>query len=343
MKPFFLSAAICLMSSSAFATLASDVEALTGGHTRVVWVEHMTGASSDWDAVSGDFSIMGFDTRTGAITTIVPGPAGVHNPQFTPDGNQVVYTDIVNSRKAWIVNFDGTGKRELVNAYVYKVWRDPGTQKVWLYLGDCYMHSDRSTQPNASSLAYGLKRAPLDDPSKIEVVFANKSIDWRFSLSRDGLYAAVGNPWPYIGIMDMKTGNVTRIFEGCNQQIAPDDSYRMYGMDGGHHDYFNLGIKGAGPVERWSVEFASPTWSTMPPTSKTGEQAWAPRLSYNNAEIMTANSGISVGDIYIAKFNADISGITKKIRITTPNGKQKTSALAWISEGPASSSSSKKN
>lgn len=339
MKPFFLSAAIFIMASSAFASLGSDVEALTGGHTKVVYVEQTANAApgEGWDAEFALYSLMGYDTRTGANTTILPGPACYSNPQFTPDGNQVIYSDVQNTKRPWIVNWDGTGKRELeglAGAFVFCAWKDPLTQKIWLYLGDNYMHGEGSPK-NASYWEYGLKRAPLDDPSKIETIFHSVSTnpnrtdyDWRLRLSRDGLYAGVANPWPNIGILDMKTGLVTQFARGCNQNIAPDNSYRMFNYEYSHAEIEMWGPKGAGPKTIIKTDFG-------------GGESWAPRFSYNKAEIFTCNSPIKIGDIYIAKFNASFTGFTNHIRITTPNGKQKTSALAWVAEGPTSSSSSK--
>ncbi len=101
---------------------------------RVVWVQDM-GDGRDVFAQGGNLRLMGLDTGDGQGERVILGTVGNYaKPLITPRGDRVVYTDR-SKKKVYVVNWDGSGLRELFGGVGLALWRDPRDGREWIYYG----------------------------------------------------------------------------------------------------------------------------------------------------------------------------------------------------------------
>ena len=107
---------------------------IDNARTRVVWVQDM-GDGSDVDAQGSNLRLMGLDSEDGKGERAILGTLKNYaKPLMTPSGNRVVYSDRIR-KKIYVVNWDGSGLRELVGGFGLAVWRDPRDGREWIYYG----------------------------------------------------------------------------------------------------------------------------------------------------------------------------------------------------------------
>ena len=139
--------------------LSKRIEALTGAHTRIVWSAHVDEKpdKSDKHGNGSRHQIWGIDTRDGAgIRRIVDKVANYTRPMLTPDGRRIVYTDKRPSKKSaskgtrnhrpscYVMNFDGSNRKALTEAYADDVWADPEAGTFWVYACEKFKKGDGS-------------------------------------------------------------------------------------------------------------------------------------------------------------------------------------------------------
>ena len=114
-----------VFACAAQADVASEVRALTGAHTRVVWIQD-AGPTACVFSEKPTLRLMGFDTDDDkGERRILPAIDSYVKPLITADGKQVVFGNNVD-HKIYAVNWDGTGLRAVVeNADFEDVWTDP--------------------------------------------------------------------------------------------------------------------------------------------------------------------------------------------------------------------------
>ena len=174
-----------------------ELDALTDfvGASRVkaVWVKQQKDGGLDQHAAGKSHKIMALDTAGGGAERELVGKVGSYSrPLFTPDGERVVFSTKAGEKdargvrsyrpKCFVVNFDGSGLKELGKGYAECVWRDPADGRLWVYVGVDFKDSDTVVMEGAR-----LERFPLDDPTKRELVWDKTPVGAEgFSLSRDG-------------------------------------------------------------------------------------------------------------------------------------------------------------
>src|SRR5579871_4422345 len=120
-------------NSVACADAARDLEALTGAHTRVVWVQDQSASNGDTLALGRELKLMAFDSQDGrGERALLNDVQNYAKPLLTPDGKRIVYSDRY-SKEVFVVNWDGTGKRRLGTGYAVEVWTDRETGTTWVY------------------------------------------------------------------------------------------------------------------------------------------------------------------------------------------------------------------
>ena len=101
---------------------------------RIVWVQDM-GDGRDRFAKGSNLRLMGMDTGDGQVERVILGTLGNYSkPLITPRGDRVVYTDRLR-KKVYIVNWNGSGLRELFGGIGLAVWKDPRDGREWIYYG----------------------------------------------------------------------------------------------------------------------------------------------------------------------------------------------------------------
>ena len=109
----------------------AEVHALTGTHTRVVWVQS---DDNDPRAAGDRLILMGFDSDDGGGERVVLAERDSYvKPLLTPRGDRIVFSTraIPGPPEVFIVNWDGTGLRKLADGFALDLWKDPDNGSEW--------------------------------------------------------------------------------------------------------------------------------------------------------------------------------------------------------------------
>jgi hypothetical protein len=284
----------------------SPIEALTGGHTRVVWVQDV-GRGDDFYAHGDQLRLMGFDSRDGrGERALLPETGQYSKPLITPDGSRVVYCDGKTDR-VFLLDWEGNEPQPLTTGRTLATWRDPETGRDWLYVG-------RDRQGQKSDNSHGrVVRLPLDDPDSEEPVWNTLPVNENnFQLSADGTRASI-NTTQGIGLADLTTGDWQRYGGGCWTSLAPDNSYLLWMFEGNHRQVTMVRPDGTPP---WSVVINGGP-------GVDGHRVFHPRWA-NHPRFLAVTGpfpdGVRRGgqgvEIYLGRFSPDFTAVEDWIRIS---------------------------
>jgi hypothetical protein len=315
--------------------LADDVgtliEAQTGAHTRVVWVQDQSRAQNDTLARGNHLLLMGLDSRDGkGERPIFKNSRNYVKPLLTPSGDRIVYSDHSQDR-VLVVDWDGNNRRTLCTGFALEVWRDPADGTQWVYVAiragtlDDYVYRD-------------VFRIQLDNPKVREPIWSATLISPdNFQLSADGLKVAGEFPWPNSGVADLAARTWDKRSTGCWATMAPDNSYVCSIFDGPHR---NLQVHSADGSKSWKVNVA-------PVDLFWGFEVFHPRWS-NHVQFMALTgpykvrgpvNEISGGgpevEVYLAKFSEDFERIESWVQVTN-NQRADFYPDIWIADGDQS-------
>lgn len=257
-----------------------EVEAFTGAHTRLVWVEFTKAGSSDSFATSEGLVLLGLDTRDGLGERVIQSkPGNYSRPILSCEGDCILWTDKNTVRKGgkkhykpviYLTGWKGGKPIRLADGYAVDCWRDPATKIEYVY-------AVQNLKPTKGLALEGarLVRFPLNEPEKIEVVYDDTPITPdNVQLSRDGTRASGQFPWPHAGVLRLTDGKWTakKFTIGCWSSLAPDNSGVAWSFDGRHKSVAMFADDGA---KNWVVkfdtvpggaglEFYHPRWSNHP-------------------------------------------------------------------------------
>ncbi len=291
------------------AAVDDETRALTGAHTRAVWVQH---DGSDPFAQGTGLVVMGYDTDDGrGERALVGQPGNYAKPLFTSDGQRVVYSTVREGEdgEVFVVNFDGTGARSLGAGFGLHVRPDADGGGDWLYIGTA--HRD---------FHYGVvSRTRLDAPGQREVVWDKTRVNRdTFQVSRDGTLAGGLFPWPEAGVADLRAGTWQRLGDGCWTAICQVGPPLFWYFDGAHR---NLTIVDVPTERRWMVpintapgfsnpEVYHPRWTNHP-------RFIALSGPYDQGGGNQVRSGGAQVEIHLGRFSADFTRIEAWARVTT--------------------------
>jgi fibronectin type 3 domain-containing protein len=284
---------------------------LGSARTRVVWVQDM-GEGRDVDTQGGNLRLMGLDTGDGRGERVILGTLKNYaKPLITPRGDRVVYSDRIR-KKINVVNWDGSGLRELFGGFGLAVWRDPRDGREWIYYGSEEMRNGGAHCP-------AVYRTLLDNPGAGELVWNRTpvSVD-SFQLSADGRMAGGNFPWPIAGVAELPNRSLTNLGSGCWTALAPDNSYAFWVFDSPHRNLFIDDI--SGEQGRWvningapgidGYEVYHPRWSNHPRM-----MAMTGPYKVDSGANRIAGGGREV-EIYVGRFNANYTAIESWWRVT---------------------------
>ena len=298
---------------------AADILRVTGGaHVRVVWCRSVVAGQGDVDATKPVFSLVVFDTASGAERVLVGGPRSCANPLITGDGSGVVFSEIDNQLgKVWAVDWDGSNLREVCAGFAPGIWRDPATGVQWILVGNNYA---QGTNTNQSTV--GVDRVRLDDPSVRQAFWNSTHVEQRAFVSRDGTRMGSGFPWNHQGVANLVTGQWQEYGQGCNPSIAPDNSYRFFYMVGSHTEII---MYDAGAANR----------RVIPVNYKPGGMFWNPKWT-NHVRFLTVAGPFSNGfnnapgsHIHIGRFDEAFAKVEEWAQVSDGPVRD-THGYAWI-------------
>ena len=297
----FLPLAQAVQKSATHSSLPKGM--LDGYRLRLVWVQEM-GEGSDPFATGGNLRLMGMDTLDGQGERVILGQVGNYaKPLLTPRGDRVVYTDRLR-KKVHIVNWNGSGLRELFGGFALTLWQDPRDGREWIYYGL------EETKEEHCPAVY---RTPLDNPGPGELVW-NKtpvSVD-SFQLSADGRMAGGNFPWPEGGVAHLPNQALKIYAKGCWPALATVKGKPLYWIfDGAHRNLTMVNLENR---KKRQINISSASGIQ-------GHEVYHPRWS-NDPRIMAMTGPYKIGsganriagggrevEIYIGRFNADFSAM----------------------------------
>jgi hypothetical protein len=295
------------------ATRDREVEKLTGAHTRVVWQRDVMGGRR-LDGYGESFVLMGYDSRDGRGLRPILGETGSYmRPLITPDGERVVFTDS-SSGMICVVNWDGSGRRDVASGVAGALWRDPKTGETWVY--------GKEERFGEAFVPAPIVRFRLDDPETKETLWTKTpthiTMPGSLHVSADGKKIAANMPWPVSGVAILPDGVWANNANGCWPGLAPDHSYLSWTFDGRHrnllmHDLFNN--------RNWKVDI-----SKAPGVDN--YEVYHPRWS-NHAQFMVMTGPYSIGkgnnrlggggpqvDIHIGRFSRDFATVEAWVNVS---------------------------
>lgn len=211
--------------------VAVQLRTFTEAPARLTWIRQVEGNGNDPFCWGSQLVVMGLDTEDGRGERQITGEvANYHRPMLSPDGKHVVFSRL-QTREAFVVNWEGGEPRCLGEGYAAAVWQDPATGTTWVYL------ADNGKEGWEFHNARALYRVRMEDPSIRERVWdrAPFTID-NLQLSADGTRFCAQFPHPRAGFADLLQQSWIALGRGCWTSMAPDNSYLVWIFDGPHRN-----------------------------------------------------------------------------------------------------------
>ncbi len=273
-------------------------------------------------------AIVTFDTEGATKRTLYSGPVGERSwPIITPDGSKVLFaiTDAKSeggpgAGKIYALDWNAPEGATPVGIGegmgVLALWRDPAGE-TWAYI---------STRRGSDKRLSGIERFPLSNPSKRSLVWDKTDTDAPLSLSADGRFVATQIQWPNTGIFTYPNGSAfIGEMRGCNSNISPDNSYRMF--------HVNFDHKGIYLYDRLYKD--EPKSSRFLPLLVDRQKVDRARIS-NRPDFFTFFGPMGdkeYGDSFFAKFGQNFENIEGEVRLTVNGKGHSTLPYAWVDPG----------
>jgi hypothetical protein len=290
----------------------SELRALTGAHTRVVWVQ---GDGTDPDAGGDQLILMGFDSEDGRGERVILGDRRSRTmPRLTPRGDRIVFSSriVPGPSEIFLVNFDGTGFRKLADGFAMALWQNPVDGTEWVYAGTDNKQWDFQT----------VTRFPIDDPARRELVWNSTMVSMEgFGVSPDGRLLGGQFPWPGNGVADVAAKTWSKLGEGCYTSLAFARGPLFWYFDGAHRNVTMVDVDAG---TRWVVnlnnvpgfdgaEVSHPRWTNHPRfMTLTGP--------YNQGGPNQSRTGGKQTEVYVGRFSPDFAKIEAWGRVTNNEG-----------------------
>jgi hypothetical protein len=289
-----------------------EVRALTGAHTRVVWVQ---GDGTDPRASGDQLSLMGIDSDDGkGERVLLEERRSYVKPLFTPRGDRIVFSSRVTPGppEIFVVNWDGSGLRKVADGFALDVWESPIDGSAWVYAGT----------ENLNWNFARVTRFPIEAPDRRELVWDKTMVSMdTFEVSADGRHAGGLFQWPEAGIAELPNKSVTKLGEGCWTSLTNARGPLFWYFDGAHR---NVTMVEVNTRKRWVVNL-----NNAPGFD--GAEVFHPRWSnhsrfltisgpYNQGGVNQARTGGKQVEVYLGRFSADYSAVEKWARVTTNSG-----------------------
>lgn len=298
----------CSGGADASAGPGAELRALTGAHTRVVWVQ---GDGTDPDAGGDQLVLMGFDSEDGASERVILGERRSRTmPRLTPRGNRIVFSSriVPGPPEIFVVNWEGTGLRKLADGFAMALWENPADGSEWVYAGTENKQWDFAT----------VTRFPIDAPARRELVWNATLVSMEgFGVTPDGRHLGGMFPWPSAGVADVANKTWRKLGEGCYTSLCYARGQLFWYFDGAHRNVTMVDVDSGA---RWMVnlnnapgfeaaEVSHPRWTNHPRfLTITGP--------YNQGGPNQSRTGGKQTEVYVGRFSADFSKVEAWARVT---------------------------
>jgi hypothetical protein len=292
---------------------------LTGGQrVKVVWNQ--------------DNHVKYYDTQAG-VTEQLPLPAGGSAPLISVDGRRVFISagQAPDERAVYMYDTEAKTVTELAKGpgtNLLAVWRDPATGKDWVYVNSTGDHGEQWNQARGGAI----QRFRVDQPETRELVWDRTSTHIWLFLSADGTRACFEPAWGNIGQLtfaftedgqvDQDQSEYKQFGGGCFPSMAPDNSYRLFRLDGDHHAITMHDADGA------NARKIPVSW--MPGVQESGKNTWLTRWSTHPRYMTLVAPAGGEARIWMGRFDEDFTKIEEWVPVTKEGGSQCWQSQAWV-------------
>ncbi len=124
-----------------------------------------------------------YDLATNSITPLTtPGP--VSGPKWSPNGAQIVFSEVIPPREVYLINANGTGLTSLSNDPLADdfgpVWHPSGNQIAWVKNGNILVYSLTTNTQNLLTSS-GNANSPAFSPNGLFLVYVENGDIWRLT------------------------------------------------------------------------------------------------------------------------------------------------------------------
>jgi len=324
---------LCTGADAAEGISASLLNLTGDKRVKIVFSRDTTAGGRNFFGEANVFKMYVYDTADDEIREIKSSLDDYSKPLITHDGQRIVYSDRVE-HKVRVINWDGSGQRDLVNGFAGSLWYDEASDKEWVYYQE-NGNGDNSSNP--------IKRLDIDNTGDKLLVWNQTETNalW-MSISGDGARIASSWPWSKCGAIEPGYGggggggiyypDTGYYTTGCWTTILPDSSYKLGVFDGPHR--------------AWKVwDWPTGSMRTLDLHSAPGIDGWEiyhPRLS-NHRRHLVMTGPYSVGsmgannignggpqvEVYFGKLDAGFTRVTDWIKVTS-NSRADFWPDAWV-------------
>lgn len=297
----------------------AELMALTGGkRVKVAWLQPL-----DKDTNQVKY----YDSRDDKII-VLPFKGG-GGPLFTSDGRYVL-ASVGEKAEREIQIYDTEMKRvrTLTSGpanFLLAVWTDPQTRRTWVYVNSVGEKDEAWNEAKGGPIY----RFPIDNPKARELFWDRTSSHFFLMFSADGTRACFEPNWANIGQLklafaadgrvDQDKSVYTTFGGGCFPGFAPDNSYRMFRLEGDHQSITMCDADNANQrkIVTTDEQFGNGmTWLTR----------WSTHPRYLTC--MAPDSDHAM--VWIGRFDEGYTKIEKWVRVSETNAPKCWNSHAWV-------------
>ncbi len=307
-------------SPDAAADTRKELLELTGGRrAKVAWNQ----------GAENDKKLRYFDTDEGKIHKLDFGGTA---PLWSSNGRMIVIA-VGEAKERKVVAYDTDTKKaiELVGPgpcnHVLAVWTDPETKRTWVYVNDVGANNEPWNQP-----AGPIYRFPTDKPEERELFWDRTSSHLYLMFSEDGTHACFEPTWGNIGQLklaytddgkiDQDKSQFKTIGDGCFPSLAPDNSYRMFRLEGKHRAIHMSDVDG---TNRRAIDVTG-----MPGVGDKGKGIWLTRWATHPRYMSLMGPSGNDARIWVGRFDEDFNGIEEWVAVSEEGGPKCWQSHVWV-------------
>lgn len=293
--------------------------ALTGGQrVKVVWNQ----------GTDKKKTLQYLDSKVGAVQEV---PFVGSAPLLTQDGLLVlVSTGDAPKRSVMMYDTETQKTTSLCTGpgnNLLAVWQDPKTRRHWVYVNDA---GDKKENWNVS--AGKIHRFPIDKPEARELFWDRTSSHMYLMFSADGTRACFEPSWSNIGLLSLALDDQGKVDPtksryksyggGCFPSMAPDNSYRLFRLDGDHRSISMSDADNANPRKINVVGMLT--------DAQKNRNVWLTRWSTHPRYLTLIAPAGNDAAIWMGRFDEKFTKVEAWVRVTAEKGPQCWQSHAWI-------------
>ena len=214
------------------------------------------------------------------------------------------------------------------------VWTDPKTKRIWVYVNDSGDKGENWDVP-----AGKIYRFPVDKPAERELFWERTPSHIYLMFSADGTHACFEPSWGNIGQLKLAFDGKGKVDQdkseyksyggGCFPSMAPDNSFRVFRLEGDHKAISTCDADGANPRP------VDVTGALTAEQKTKGRNVWLTRWSTDPRFITLVSPAGDDAQIHMGRLDAGATKFEAWVRVSAEKGPQCWQSHAWIEPAPS--------